>query len=657
MADGHCAAELDVREDEPTLLMNGKGGSSSDSECVADEDRSGSLSKSFYVSGDLCSDIVSNGAEEFDVESSGLLNEICRVMGSEHVEFSGDFKEICSEGEDNCRKKRCADRYDSSESSDSGVAVLSCTDCSGSSSSSSSSGTSDITDPGSPFSSASSHSSNSESDPENTVLSKMPPWLTGLTGLEGSSALKRFQLLDQCASAAKRKLTLDADDEGYAGENGSSHATKTLLVFLSGSAAAASAKQVTGILGPGVLGPTRKKKNFGISICEQQEQPQAQQAKSPRIAADPPFLATASDPPFLAAASDPPLTVFRQPEPEPPDDDDEEELDEEEEDLDLEEDDECRHLVPSAPEPPPAAMPPPPPMPLPLPPPSGTAPSPPRTIRFPARSGTSPAWKGHHFHRTDIACRWSGCHHSFATSLALIEHLQVQHINTQSLSETFVCLWVGCKVFEKASCSRSWLERHVLSHGGNKPYRCIVDGCGQRFSSQIMLQRHVNGHFNQTDSNGSGSSGSRKSLETAPNKLFRRNGKKLRYRRQPFSARIFDYFDAGTMEKLQQKLIEVTESEICEDMDQIGSNYLTLHSKILGQRTELDGTTSFMLRWYPSNIVNDEWVNEKNVVATRQVPLSRVPVDSEYTTALLLNRHRRRRKQTPTPTPTPPVQR
>ncbi|RZF42164.1 hypothetical protein LSTR_LSTR004313 [Laodelphax striatellus] len=246
MADGHCAAELDVREDESTL-MNGKGGSSSDSECVT-EHRSGSLKKSFYVSGDLCSDIVSNGGEEFDVESSGLLNEICRVMGSEHVEFSGDFKEICSEGEDNCRKKRCADRYDSSESSDSGVAVLSCTDCSGSSSSSS--GTSDITDPGSPFSSGSSHSSNcAESDPENSVGAKMPPWLTGLTGLEGSSALKRFQLLDRCASAAKRKLTLHADDD-YAAvvDAATPHAdslaaTKTLLVFLSGSGAAASNKQ------------------------------------------------------------------------------------------------------------------------------------------------------------------------------------------------------------------------------------------------------------------------------------------------------------------------------------------------------------------------------------------------------------------------------
>lgn len=58
-------------------------------------------------------------------------------------------------------------------------------------------------------------------------------------------------------------------------------------------------------------------------------------------------------------------------------------------------------------------------------------------------------------------------------------------MNPQTFSETFICLWTGCKVFGKPSCSRTWLERHVLSHGGNKPYKCIVDNCGQRFSSQV----------------------------------------------------------------------------------------------------------------------------------------------------------------------------
>lgn len=46
----------------------------------------------------------------------------------------------------------------------------------------------------------------------------------------------------------------------------------------------------------------------------------------------------------------------------------------------------------------------------------------------------------------------------------------------------------------------------------------------------------MNGHFNQSEA-GSGNAGARRSLESASSKLFRRNGKKLRYRRQPWSGR------------------------------------------------------------------------------------------------------------------------
>lgn len=66
-----------------------------------------------------------------------------------------------------------------------------------------------------------------------------------------------------------------------------------------------------------------------------------------------------------------------------------------------------------------------------------------------------------------------------------VRMLQAKHVTPQVSCENYVCLWVGCKVYARTSCSRSWLERHVLSHGGNKPFRCIVDGCGQRFSSQV----------------------------------------------------------------------------------------------------------------------------------------------------------------------------
>nr|XP_027204116.1 uncharacterized protein LOC113797864 isoform X2 [Dermatophagoides pteronyssinus]XP_027204117.1 uncharacterized protein LOC113797864 isoform X2 [Dermatophagoides pteronyssinus] len=67
--------------------------------------------------------------------------------------------------------------------------------------------------------------------------------------------------------------------------------------------------------------------------------------------------------------------------------------------------------------------------------------------------------------------------------------------------EKFVCLWRGCKVFGKPSLSRNWIERHVLEqHSGPKPFKCIVDGCGQRFRTQNQLEKHVNMHFKSNPS-------------------------------------------------------------------------------------------------------------------------------------------------------------
>lgn len=48
---------------------------------------------------------------------------------------------------------------------------------------------------------------------------------------------------------------------------------------------------------------------------------------------------------------------------------------------------------------------------------------------------------------------------------------------------------------------------------------------------QTLLERHVNNHFNESSPN---SNGAKKSADSA-SKLIRRNGKKLRYRRQPWS--------------------------------------------------------------------------------------------------------------------------
>lgn len=38
-------------------------------------------------------------------------------------------------------------------------------------------------------------------------------------------------------------------------------------------------------------------------------------------------------------------------------------------------------------------------------------------------------------------------------------------------TQVFVCLWKGCKVYNTPSTSQSWLQRHMLTHSGDKPFK------------------------------------------------------------------------------------------------------------------------------------------------------------------------------------------
>ncbi|XP_014470150.1 PREDICTED: uncharacterized protein LOC106742067 [Dinoponera quadriceps] len=263
---------------------------------------------------------------------------------------------------------------------------------------------------------------------------------------------------------------------------------------------------------------------------------------------------------------------------------------------------------------------------------SSSKPSPilsaPITIRFPAREPEKDRSRA----ADSGNCRWDKCEVSFESVGGLLEHLQSAHINTQTGVDNFVCQWQGCKVQGRTSCSRRWLERHVLSHGGNKPFRCIVDGCGCRFSSQTALERHVNGHFNQPETN---SNNGRRSCENG-GKLVRRNGKKLRYRRQPWSARVFDYFDSGVMERLQHRLLALESSRTLGGLADTPANSMALTSQILMRRVEMDGKTKVLLRWFPQNIVPDEWVLESEVQSTKHVGIRKVAASNPEEVGLAL---------------------
>lgn len=104
----------------------------------------------------------------------------------------------------------------------------------------------------------------------------------------------------------------------------------------------------------------------------------------------------------------------------------------------------------------------------------------PITIRFPPNGSRNANGT-----RTAGCCYWDDCNENCETSSNLLDHLQTKHVNPQM--EPFSCRWANCKVHGRESCSRKWLERHVLSHGGSKLFKCIFEKCHMRFGSQVFI--------------------------------------------------------------------------------------------------------------------------------------------------------------------------
>ncbi|XP_037087730.1 zinc finger protein jing homolog [Pollicipes pollicipes] len=172
----------------------------------------------------------------------------------------------------------------------------------------------------------------------------------------------------------------------------------------------------------------------------------------------------------------------------------------------------------------------------------------------------------------------------------------------------------GCKVFDRPG-SAAWLERHVLTHGGSKPFRCIVNGCSQRFASQSMLERHVNHHFNppapgkKTDS----------SVKTP-----RRSGRRAQLDQHPYSARIFDFCDPSAMERLRYQLVSADSA--LDRLPAIASRSVQLTARVTARRTLTTNKPEVLVHWEPADVVEDEWIPAHAFRSTRRVPCSQLPV-------------------------------
>lgn len=238
---------------------------------------------------------------------------------------------------------------------------------------------------------------------------------------------------------------------------------------------------------------------------------------------------------------------------------------------------------------------------------------------------------------------------------ALGDHVRQAHVDSESKDQgVYMCRWQGCKVFERRSCSRQWLERHVtLSHGGAKPFSCIVAGCGQRFGSQGALERHVNAHFERSLSGGSGQAcllgpgsqtngsslggavgkgtgcyGKDLSNGDSPLKLLRLRKKLKCRKRASATAKHADFFDASMMEQLRHQLTEMIPPESPLDTHSKDGTSVTFHGTVVARRKGNEGKVNVLMHWTPEHVLPDTWVPEGRSSAEKVVSVSSLSLEA-----------------------------
>ncbi|XP_069384696.1 zinc finger protein AEBP2-like isoform X3 [Paralichthys olivaceus] len=203
------------------------------------------------------------------------------------------------------------------------------------------------------------------------------------------------------------------------------------------------------------------------------------------------------------------------------------------------------------------------------------------------------------------SCCWDLCPQCFNSSPDLAEHIRGIHVDGQR-GGVFVCLWKGCKVYNTPSTSQSWLQRHMLTHSGDKPFKCVVGGCNASFASQGGLARHVPSHFSQQSS--SKMSSQAKLKEESPSKAGLNKRKKLKNKRRCSLPRPHDFFDAQTMDAIRHRAICLN---LATHIESVGNGHsVVFHSTVLARRKEGSGKVKVLLHWTPEDIHSTRWLDQ-----------------------------------------------